>query len=144
MDGAMAAFENSDSTITVGGTANSNNGDVSGNHSANNGDIWVVETDLSGNLLWQRCYGGSELDLGLVAKLSGKDYLVFGSAYSNDGDVSFNHSTQLDYWLAKIDSSGAILWDKSYGGTAGESSVAAIPTWDSGAAVAGGIGFICC
>src|SRR6185312_7858316 len=46
----------------------SNDDDVSGDHLNTSGnatdDLWVVKTDTSGGINWQRCYGGSGHDGG--------------------------------------------------------------------------------
>src|SRR5215212_7836670 len=54
------------SFIYVGGTG-SNDMDVSGNHGGTCGfspcgDVWLFNLDSSGNLLWQKCLGGSGND----------------------------------------------------------------------------------
>ena len=56
-------IELADGYVVLGGTM-SNDGDVSGLHdppgnSENNGDIWVFKIDKTGNLLWQKCLGGT-------------------------------------------------------------------------------------
>ena|SRR5450432_1763948 len=45
--------------VAIGHTS-SNDGDVSGNHG--DWDIWVVKIDRNGNILWQKCLGGSLRD----------------------------------------------------------------------------------
>jgi hypothetical protein len=40
----------------------SNDGDVSGSGWHGKTDIWVLNIDFSGNVLWQKCYGGSDYD----------------------------------------------------------------------------------
>jgi len=44
----------------VVGTARSSNGNVTGNHG--NYDYWLVKLDNSGNMQWQKTYGGTALD----------------------------------------------------------------------------------
>ena len=73
-------------------------------------------------LEWSRCYGGTISDWGeYVFPLQDGGFLVTGSSYSNDGDVSGHHSngTYLgyDYWVARMKADGTILWQRSYGGT---------------------------
>ena len=48
------------------------------------------------------------------------DIIVAGITFSNDGDVSGNHSWGSDMWVLKLDSLGNIIWQHCYGGTAGE------------------------
>lgn len=55
-DGANAIVQTSDGGYMVAGHSNSNDGDVSGNHSGY--DYWIVKLDAFGNLVWQKSLGG--------------------------------------------------------------------------------------
>src|SRR5215831_8471417 len=50
----------SDGGYTFFGYTNSNSGDLKDNHG--DYDLWLVHTDSSGHLLWQKLYGGSKGD----------------------------------------------------------------------------------
>ncbi|WP_342083992.1 T9SS type A sorting domain-containing protein [Dyadobacter sp. OTU695] len=101
-------------SLVVGG-ANSNNGDVTGVHGLS--DFWVVKLDANGNVGWQKAYGGTgyESASGALATTDGGFY-IFGSTMSNDGDLTANHGSS-DAWILRINSSGAIIWQKTYGGS---------------------------
>src|SRR5690606_30091669 len=49
-------------------------------------------------------------------------YIVAGDSYSDDGDVTDHHGSNdyPDYWIVKLDASGAIEWEKSLGGSNNE------------------------
>ena len=51
-DVAYSIKQTADKGYIVGGTAQSNNGDVIGNHGYN--DYWALRLDSSDNLLWQK------------------------------------------------------------------------------------------
>ncbi|MEW6136510.1 MAG: hypothetical protein AB1583_12450, partial [Bacteroidota bacterium] len=86
-------------------------------------DVIIYEIDRAGNLLKQFCYGGSQSDLGYDI-LPLKDGFIFcASTRSNDMDVSGNHGGNGDIWIVRCDTSGAILWQKCYGGSDGECPV---------------------
>jgi hypothetical protein len=70
---------------------------------------------------WQRCHGGgyAEFAVDILQEPNG-GYTFLGTTYSNDGDVSGNHSAGQDFWLVKLDSVGNLLWQKCYGGNNGE------------------------
>lgn len=99
--------------IGIGHTS-SNNGDVSGNHG--DGDAWVVKTDAEGNLQWQKCYGGSRDDYGLVIVADPSGYTFSGAESSRDGSFE-NNFGDYDAWIVKISSTGNIVWQKNYGGS---------------------------
>ena len=97
------------------GYTNSNDGDVSGNHGSY--DAWLFRLDGLGNLLWQRCLGGSLFDEGreIVITPDG-EYAVMGSTNSNNGDVRGNHGS-FDYWWVKISKNGSVINQKCFGGS---------------------------
>lgn len=107
--------------IFVGSSA-SNDGDVSGHHgNASIGDVWVVKLDASGNIMWQKSYGGSLEDQGSdILEIAG-GYIISAVTSSTDGDVSGNHGND-DLWVIKIDIAGNLLWQKCYGGSKNEGS----------------------
>jgi len=120
--------------ILTGGTQ-SNDGNVEGNHG--NYDYWVVKLDSAGNLLWQKCLGGSsdEYASGIQQTRDG-GYIVTGRTQSNDGEVSDNHGNQ-DYWVVKLDHAGTILWQKCLGGSNADSAESIQQTEDGGYIVSG-------
>ena len=94
-------------------SSKSNDIDVSINHG--DFDFWLFETDEYGNLLWEKSFGGSDEDIPVELMISNDDgFILFGSTWSNDGDVSGNHGGA-DYWLLKIDSIGNIIWQRCLG-----------------------------
>lgn len=112
-DIARAICQTSDGGYIVTGTAFSVDGDVAGSHG---GDYWVVKLDSNGTIQWQKALGGTSLDEGnSIAQTTDGGYIVAGYARSNDGDVTGNHGNG-DYWIVKLDGSGAILWQKCLGG----------------------------
>ena len=94
----------------------SNDGDVTGNHGGL--DYWIVKSDDSGNLQWQKSIGGTADDFAYAIQQSADGgYIVAGDSWSTDGDVTGNHGGY-DDWIVKSDSSGNLQWQKSLGGTA--------------------------
>lgn len=105
-------------------SANSNNGDLAGTGYHGDNDIWVIKTDFHGNILWSKCYGGTDFDSGYkIFPQSDGGYIVFGNTESNNGDVSGNHSISshdADIWVFKIDANGNLKWQQCYGGIGDE------------------------
>src|SRR6185295_15856222 len=83
-------------------------GDVSGCHvgpgtsGGQSADYWIIKLDTAGNLMWQKCLGGSSDDFaytGLQTADSG--YIIVGGSYCTDGDVTGNHG-DFDIWIVKL------------------------------------------
>jgi hypothetical protein len=106
--------------VLIGSTA-SNDGDVSGNHGS--GDVWVVKLNSLGALAWQKTFGGTGVESTTVSIEETNDggYVFIDGTSSNDGDVSGNHGGS-DVWVVKLNSSGTMVWQKTFGGTAADGS----------------------
>jgi hypothetical protein len=94
-------------------------------------DAWLVKTDASGNMLWNKTYGGAGDDQGFcVMQMDDGGYLIQGmtSSFGAGG---------VDGWLFKTDSSGNMLWNKTYGGAGTEFVDCIIRTSDGGYVMGG-------
>lgn len=99
-DEAMCIIQTTDSGYLVTGATNSNDGQVTGYFG--NEDGWLVKTDNLGNLLWERCFGGSNTDdIVSIIPASDNGYMAVGITASDDGEVSGNHGAY-DYWVFKL------------------------------------------
>lgn len=101
-DYARCVRVNQDGSFIVLGTTYSNNGNVTGNNGS--GDIWAVKLNATGDLLWQKCYGGSGQDFGFsIQQINNDDYILVGSVRSNNGDISNPYSINSpDIWVAQV------------------------------------------
>jgi len=134
-DYANSVAPTEDGGFIIAGYSESNDGDVSGNHGSS--DYWLVKLDAIGEPIWQKSYGGSGDDYAnSVAQTTDGGYIVAGTSNSIDGDVSGNHG-DADYWLVKLDASGDLIWQKSYGGSGDDYANAVAQTMDGGYIVAG-------
>lgn len=133
---ATSLVETNDGGFLVAGyTGSINNGDVSGFHG--NVDAWLVKLANDGTIEWQHCYGGSGEDVaGDIKPTDDGGYVFCGRSNSNDGDVSGGQGN-LDYWVVKIDATGAIEWQKMMGGTAVERAEYIEQTTDGGYIITG-------
>lgn len=103
-------------------STDSNDGDLYGAGLHDGLDIWITKNDSLGNLIWGKCYGGSNNEFGTRTFLNDNgDLTVFGITESNDGDVQGIHSLNKDIWIFKIDSTGNQKWQQCIGGTGTES-----------------------
>ncbi|MBC8046058.1 MAG: T9SS type A sorting domain-containing protein [Fimbriimonadaceae bacterium] len=141
-EAAFSVIEIADGFMVTGDT-DSNEGDVSGNHHSggmNFSDYWVLRLDTDGELVWQKCFGGFTNDEATTIIENGSgNYVVAGSAKSNDGDVSghFGETNRYDYWVIEIDGDGTLLNDQNYGGTKDDQCYTIAADLDGGYVLAG-------
>jgi hypothetical protein len=126
-DVALALVRTSDGGYALTGTTHS--------FDAGNLDTWLVKTDASGTMQWNRTYGGTGTDavheaLTLVQTDDG-GYALAGITRSSGA------GWQSDFWLVKTDSSGNMMWNKTYGGTRDDEVRALVQTDDEGYALVG-------
>lgn len=121
--------------ILTGYTA-SNNGDASGNNGLR--DVWILKINDSGNLLWQKCLGGTNQDFGsTITPTQDGGYFITGSSASSNGDLTQNHAGSNDVWTVKTNQNGTILWQKSMGGNNTDFGIAGHQTTDGGYIIIG-------
>jgi hypothetical protein len=114
-DNGQSIQQTGDGGYILAGYSTSNDGDITGTHGA--GDCMLVKMDVSGNIIWINCYGGSAYDYGqFVSATSDGGYIISAYTQSADGDVS-GACGNGDSWIIKTDAFGAILWQHTYGGT---------------------------
>lgn len=87
-------------------------------------DAWLLRTDLDGNVLWSKCYGGTKEET-IVKVFENEDggFTVFGATMSLDGDSQSAHNlkpaSNLEIgnklWVFRTDSSGNLLWERAMG-----------------------------
>jgi len=86
---------------------------------------------------WQKAMGGSAYDVAYdVAPARDGGYIMVGYTTSDDGDVSGGKGSY-DYWIVKVNSSGTIQWQKTYGGSIDEYATSVQQTADGGYIVTG-------
>ncbi|WAC05253.1 MAG: PKD domain-containing protein [Methanoregula sp.] len=116
----MSVRQTLDNGYIVTGYTNSN--DIENINSNNGGtDAWVLKLGSSGNIEWQKLFGGENYDAGhSIIQTSDWGYVFAGyTDSSNSGDVGKNHG-YFDIWVVKLDGSGEILWKKLLGGNGSE------------------------
>jgi len=135
MDFIYAATQTTDGGYIAGGFTKSTDGDVTNALGAY--DYWVVKLSSAGAIQWQKSYGGTSDDEAYyIMQTSDGGYALTGSSTSIDGDVTGNHGSE-DYWIVKLDDTGAIQWQKSLGGSGEEQSYYMTQTTDGGYAISG-------
>ncbi len=98
-----------------------------------NGDMWLVKTDSLGRKIWDHRYGGDSLDRCWRVIQNTEGYLVVGESWSNQsGDKTAPKRGKSDFWVLQIRPSGAVVWDKTFGGIGRDEAYTAIGTQDGG------------
>ncbi len=72
-------------------------------------DIWVLKLTSTGTISWQKTYGGNWSYASALDQTSDGGYIVAG--HTHDYGAGFS-----DILLLKLDNTGAITWQKVYGG----------------------------
>ena len=113
-EGANSVTKTTDGGYAVLGFVQSMDGDVLGKTNESF-DYWVLKFDASNNLQWNKAFGGSGDDRGKqLIQTSEGGFAIIGYTQSADDDVTENAGAQ-DYWIAKLDASGNLSWQKSFG-----------------------------
>ncbi|WP_295093575.1 T9SS type A sorting domain-containing protein [uncultured Flavobacterium sp.] len=154
-DELLCAFQTRDGGYILGGSSSSSPNSISASKLDENsfaGDIyskseksrgsmdyWVVKLDREGVIQWQKTYGGQYSDiLRSMEQTSDDGYILAG--YSNSpisGDKTEANKGVGDYWILKINDTGAIQWQKTYGGDGDDQPYVIHQTKDEGYVLGG-------
>ncbi len=94
-------------------------------------DFWLIKVDGSGNMEWNRTYGGPGVERAeSLVMTSDGGYVIAGSKSSFGIDED-------DVWLVKTDRYGNLEWNRTYGGEGSDSASSLVVTSDGGYAIAG-------
>jgi hypothetical protein len=94
-------------------------------------DLFLIKTDVNGNIIWAKTYGGTSDDYATsVQQTSDGGYIVAGETQSFGAGYR-------DILLIKTDANGNIIWAKTYGGTDWDKALSVRQTSDGGYIVAG-------
>ncbi len=89
-------------------------------------DVYLIRTDVYGNTLWTRTYGGSNTDYAwTVQQTTDKGYII--GAHSG----SFGAGSH-DVYLIKCNPTGDVMWTKVYGGSSADGAYSIQQTMDGG------------
>ena len=114
-DAFRRIFKCTDNSYYILGGSDSDDGDISYDPYPNNGDLWIVKIDSSGNILWNKILGGNGDEYfysGKVAEDGG--VIALAKTASDSGDVSVYFGL-FDFWIVKLSPEGDIEWDYTLG-----------------------------
>jgi len=94
--------------------------------------VYVVKTDSAGDFEWESVFAANDDDYGKsIIQLNDSNYVLAATVSSTNGPISGNHGNE-DYWIAKLDSVGNILWQHCFGGGGRDYASSIISTLDNG------------
>jgi len=94
-------------------------------------DAWVVKVDQEGDHQWNQTFGGAEMDV------------VFAIIPTPDGGYALTGVTEsfgfgaMDAWLIKINTTGQVQWNQTYGGVGNDYGGNLVLTSDGGYVICG-------
>jgi len=156
-DELLCAFQTKDGGYILGGSSSSNPPVISikpdaksitttkadlfnkSEKSRGNMDYWIVKLDKQGDIEWQKTYGGQYADvLRSMEQTTDNGYILAG--YSNSpisGDKTVNNKGIGDFWIIKINDTGKIQWQNTYGAEGDDQPYVIHQTIDGGYIVGG-------
>ncbi|MEM6964889.1 MAG: T9SS type A sorting domain-containing protein [Bacteroidota bacterium] len=138
-DAAKSVVATEDDGYIIAGNSWSKDGDI-GNHIGHS-DAWLLKIDSEGNILWSKNYGSTTADkLNTLIKTLDGNYAIAGSkSVMNLTGSGFNGRYDEQLWVLKIDPSGTILFEETYGGSQYDEAVAIASSLDGGLILGGWI-----
>jgi hypothetical protein len=128
-------IQTEDNGYLIIGSTDSNDVDINNNKGSY--DFWIVKISETGTLVWEKSFGGSEIDEArAITKSNDGNYIIVGDTRSNDLDVSDNNGAA-DLWVIKISTTGSLIWEKSFGGTSFDVGRSISKTQDGGFIISG-------
>lgn len=100
-DTINSIIETDDGGFIVGGSSYS--------FGTGNEDAWIMKLDSTGTTQWQKSYGGQGEDLAFFIEPTND------GGYIAAGRTSSYGTGTMDAWVLKLNSSGDIQWQKTYG-----------------------------
>lgn len=94
-------------------------------------DFWILKLSASGDIEWQKAYGGSSFDSAqAIQQTSDGGFIIAGYTSSFGAGGS-------DIWILKLNHLGDIEWQRTYGGAGSEWTDSIQQTTDGGYIVSG-------
>jgi hypothetical protein len=95
-------------------------------------DGWILKLESTGTIVWQKAYGSADDEMFFdVVETADDGLLVVGETQTLFPDL------QRDGLIVKVDSTGAVMWQKTYGSEGTEEITTVAETGDGGSIVTG-------
>ncbi|SFR35506.1 hypothetical protein SAMN04490243_1001 [Robiginitalea myxolifaciens] len=110
-------------------------GNASSQHGV--GEFWCTKLFADGSLDWQFYFGGSNNDRAhALAPARDGGFVLAGFSESDDFDISAARGSY-DFWVIRLAEDGAMVWERSLGGSGIDIASDITPTADGGFLVVG-------
>ncbi len=94
-------------------------------------DYYILKLSALGTIVWEKTFGGSKNEKNTsVIQTSDGGFALGGTRLQSAGG-------DYDGWVLKLDASGSIVWNKTFGGNKSDKVQSIVQTSDGGFAVAG-------
>ncbi|WP_243765899.1 hypothetical protein [Polaribacter cellanae] len=134
-DTPLGVVKTADNGYILAGSSDSNDFNIKNNKGTY--DFWVIKISETGDLVWEKSFGGSEIDEARAIVATNDDnFIVIGDTRSSNKDIAKNNGAA-DVWIVKITPNGEIIWEKTIGGTNFDVARAVYKTQDNGFIIAG-------
>ncbi|MFQ5978713.1 MAG: SBBP repeat-containing protein [Candidatus Heimdallarchaeota archaeon] len=117
------ATDSQDNVIIVGATSSDDFPILNASNSTHSGsyDVYITKFSPTGTLIWSTVLGGAEFDSGAGVGIDPEDSIIItGSTSSPDfpllGPFSQSYNDNGDIFVAKLNTSGALMWSTCLGG----------------------------
>lgn len=101
------------------------------------GEFWGHKLDANGNKEWRRYFGGTNNDRAYAAvQADDGGILMVGASESDDFDIS-NPKGSYDFWAVRLNATGELLWERSFGGSEIDIAFAITKAQDGNYVIAG-------
>lgn len=128
-----------DGGYLLGGTSRSGISGEKTQAPAGGSDFWIVKLSSTGTIEWDKTLGGDDDDSPTSLYVTADSgYALAGQSFSGlSGDKTDTSRGSSDYWIIKMNSTGVIQWQKTYGGDGYDWATNIIQTDDGGYMVHG-------
>jgi VWA domain-containing protein/type IX secretion system substrate protein len=101
-------------------------------------DFVVVRTNVQGEMIWKKNFGGNDKDQAFAVTQNDEGYFFVVGESQSEGIERVGAKGHKDVWLLKLNPSGEMIWQNSYGGSRDDTGRDIIKTHDGGIVIAGG------
>lgn len=112
-EGACNAMSDGHNGLVIAAYTQSEDGDIS-HHIGIGDNVWIIDLDSSGTILWNQCYGGGNCYPNSVCRASNGSIWIAGVSQVKSGQIGSAYGSD-DAWIVCTDSIGNFLSSRVLG-----------------------------